>query len=192
MSLDIVYTCGNDEFRFRATSEEFETLARFAEKKCRKAFGSVFGRASFDRAGRGKVTALCAAMRIIMDEIRRSPDSLGYIYTSRSEYPRGSGFVTAGSGSMGGIKIKGEEFSLEVGNNTCTLTKYWYDEEGKPHGGEPQDIRHLTFIKTDQDSFSGDVTISKRKAGKAVLKKLAELERFLAACPEEVVTIRLG
>jgi hypothetical protein len=192
MSLDIIYSCGDQEFKFRATSQEFEALAKFAEKNCKEAFGVVFGQPDFDDSALEKTVVLSAALKTIMDTIRGVPESLGYIYTTKSEYPRGTGFVTGGSGTMGGVKIDGQEYSLEGGYETCALTKYWYDENGKPHRGEPQDIRHMTFIKTDQDSLSGDVTIRKKKAGRGVLKKLAELERFLAGCSGEEVAIALG
>jgi hypothetical protein len=192
MSLDIIYSCGDHEFRFRVTSQEFESLAKFAQENCNDEFGVVFGQPSFDHATKAKTAVLSTAIKTITDAILGNSESLGYIYTSKSEYPRGTGFVTGGSGIMGGVKIDGQEYSLEVGYRVCTLTRYWYDENGKPHRGEPQDVRHLTLIKTDQDSLSGDVTISKKKAGRAILKKLAELEHFLAGCSGKEVTIALG
>jgi hypothetical protein len=191
MSLDIIYSCGNREHRFRVTSTEFEALAKFAAKNCKKAFGIVFGQPDFDHSVRVKVVALATVVKTITQAVKNSREALGYVYTTKGEYPRGSGLMDGGSGIMGGVKIDGEEFSLETGCDVCTLTKYWYDDNGKPHRGEPQDVRHLTLIKTDSDSLAGDVTIKKRKAGGAVLKKLAELEGFLATCGGKSVTIHM-
>ncbi len=191
MGLDIIYSSGNREHRFRVTSTEFEALTKFAKQNCKKAFGVVFGQPDFDHSIRAHTIALRTAMRSITDTIREHSESLGYVYTAHCEFPNGTGFFTGGSGIMSGVKVNGEEFSLETGRDICTLTKYWYDENGKSHRGEPQDVRHLTLIKTDSDSLAGDVTIKKRKAGGAVLKKLAELERFLETCSSDEVTIHI-
>jgi len=192
MSLDIVYSSENREHRFRLTSVEFEALARYAEKNCIEAFGLVFGQPDFDHSVRIKTAALAMAVKIVIHAVERSHEMLGYIYANRMECPRGSGLVSRGSGTVTGLKIDGDQYSLETGYEVCRLTKYWSGENGKPLWGEPQDVRHLRLIRTDPDSFFGDVTIKRRRAGGAVMRKLADLQRFLASCSAKSVSVHMG
>jgi hypothetical protein len=192
MGLDIIYSYGAQEFKFRVTSNEFEALATFAGKNCNDAFGVVFGQPDFDNQVHIKTPALSDALRGLTEEVKNQPDALAYFYNVKIEIPRGSGNYSSGGSGIWGLKIDGESYDLDCGYNKCAMMKKWQTPDGKIHMGEPQDVRHLTIIRTDADSFFGDVKIIKRKAGGAVLKKLAELERFLAACSGKEVSIALG
>jgi hypothetical protein len=192
MGLDIIYSYGAQEFKFRATSNEFEALATFAGKNCKEAFGVVFGRPDFDNQVHIKTPILTAALKKLIEVIKEQPNTLMYSYDIKVEIPRGSGNYAGGGQAICGLKIDGDFYDLEHGYDKCVMMKKWQTPDGKIHMGEPQDVRHLTIIRTDADSFFGDVKIIKRKAGGAVLKKLAELERFLAACSGKEVSIALG
>jgi|GEM_PF-2426703 len=189
MSLDIVYSSGNREHRFRLTSTEFEALTKFAERRCNEAFDIVFGRPALDRVVSVDATELVGGLRCLVSVIRSQADGLGYLYDVRVETPRGSRNYCGGGSGISGLKIGGQCYDLEHGYDKCMLIKKWWNTDGKIHMSDAQDVRHMTVLKTDVDGFLGDVKIIKRKAGRLVLKKLAELERFLAGCSEKNVTV---
>ncbi|MDH4203414.1 MAG: hypothetical protein OEV87_11055 [Phycisphaerae bacterium] len=191
MGLDMMYVAGNERLSFRLSNNDIEVCELLRKKNLEKEIDDIFNVPDFGESCSIEKNRLSESINNILHALTNNPELLPCIFSTKEEVPRGSGKYSTGGWATCGLKINNEMYDLEYGLDKCELTKKWQDEDGKIHLGEPKDVRDLSIIKQDPDSFSGDVIITKRKPMKLV-KNLKQIESFLSKTDAKVVNKILG
>lgn len=182
MSLEITYSSGERNYKWRLSLHEVEALNGVAFERFRDAIDSVLNVNSFGEETTIKKKILHNAVEFLINELKNNSAIVMDLFEVKAEIPRGSGKFTAGGEAICGLKIDGEQYDIEYGLNKCILIKKWQDDKLKVHQSEPLDIRHLSTIETDIDSFIGEVKISKREISKMLVGNLEKIKIFLDKC----------
>lgn len=193
MSLEITYFSDeNRQYMWRLSANEIEAMDILASKGLRDKIDTVLGVIGFGKKTCIAKSRLFEAVVFLINEQENNPDLTPYFFDVEAEIPRGSGNYSTGGTAISGLKINGELYDIEHGLDKCLKIKKWQDENMKVHQGEPVDIRHLSIIETDDDSFFGDVKIIKRKMSNVLVKNLKKLKSFLEECAGDDIIKVLG
>lgn len=191
MSLEITYSSNDKTYKWRLSVNEVEAIDILASKGLRDNTDAVLGVVDFGKKACIAKNQLFEAVVFLINELESNPCLVPYFFVVKAETPRGSGNYSTGGG-ISGVKIKGEEYVLWCGLDKCVLLKKWQDTDMKIHHGEPVDVRHLSTIETDEDSFVGDIKISKRKMSTVLVENLKKLKAFLEECSGDDIIKVLG
>lgn len=193
MGLEITYSSDdNKQYKWQLSVNEVEAMDILASKGLRDKADAILGVIDFGEKTCIAKSQLFEAVVFLINELENNPDLTPYFFDVKAEIPRGSGNYSTGGIAICGLKINGEEYEIEHGLDKCVLIKKWQDTDMKIHHGEPVDIRHLSIIETDQDSFIGDIKIAKRKMSNVLVKNLKKLKTFLEECTSDNIIKILG
>jgi hypothetical protein len=192
MSLEITYLSDDKKYKWRLSVSEVEAMEILASKGLKDKADTILDVVDFGEKTCIAKSQLFEAVVFLINELENNPDLTPYFFDVKAETPRGSGNYSRGGTGISGMKIKGEEYVIWYGLDKCVLMKKWQDADMKIHHGEPVDIRHLSTIETDKDSFIGDIKISKRKMSNVLVKNLKKLKIFLEGCPDDDIIKILG
>lgn len=192
MSLEITYLSDNKKYKWRLSANEIEAMDVLASKGLKDKADAVLGVIDFGKKTCITKSQLFEAVAFLINELENNPDLTPYYFDVEAEIPRGSGNYSTGGMGISGLKINGELYDIEHGLDKCLKIKKWQDENMKVHQGEPVDIRHLSIIETDDDSFFGDVKIIKRKMSNVLVRNLKKLKIFLEECTGHDIIKILG
>ncbi len=182
MSLEITYLSDDKKYKWRLSVNEVEAIDILASKGLKDKIDAVLGVIGFGEETCIAKNQLYEAVIHLINQLENDSDLTLYFYDVKAEVPRGSGNYSMGGTGISGLKIRGEEYVIWHGLDKCVLIKKWQDTDMKIHHGEPLDIRHLSIIETDEDSFIGDIKILKRKMSSILVKNLRKLKTFLEEC----------
>lgn len=193
MGLEITYLSDEKrQYKWRLSVNEVEAMDILASKGLKDKTDAVLGVIDFGEKTCIAKSKLFEAVVFLINKLENSPDLTPYFFEVKAETPRGSGNYSTGGAGISGMKIKGEEYVIWYGLDKCVLIKKWQGADMKIHHGEPVDIRHLSTIETDEDSFIGDIKISKRKMSNVLVKNLKKLKSFLEECTGDHIVKVLG
>ena len=192
MGLDIKYTAGEESICFRLSPNDIDVAAVLAKKGFQKEVEDVLGVLDFGEQTSVSQKALSTSVSKLLEAIRKDPKILPYTYGAKEEIPHGSGNYSTGTGIISGFKIDGETYSLELGLDTCLLRRKWQDKQGAIHLDAPKDARNLKVIKVDENSFSGDIYIYKRRKPTKLVRHLQQLQAFLSKTRAKYIQKTLG
>ena len=192
MSIEIIYSAGNQKHKWRFSDYEVEALEILASKGQKDRIDDIIGVCDFGEECHIEKDKLHNSVAFVIEGIERETIPLPFLFDVKAEIPRGSGKYTTGGQAICGLKIKEEIYDIEYGINKCFLVKKWQDENLKVHQGEPEDIRHLLEIETDSNSFIGNVKIAKKGVSKGLIKNLNKLKEFLESCNGSEIIKLLG
>lgn len=192
MSLEMTYSAGKQKHEWRFVNHEAEALEILASKGLKNEIDTIIGVDDFGEECHINRDKLYDAVTFIIKGIEKKTIPLPSLFDVKVEIPRGSGSYSVGGTAISGLKIKQEEYVIMHGLEKCVLIKKWQDADMKIHHGEPIDIRHLSTIKTDEDSFIGDAKITKRKMSNILVKNLNRLKTFLEGCTGDDIIKVLG
>jgi len=188
MGLDMTYIAGEDRLSFRQSQTDVEVTEVLARRKeYEEDIRIIFDVSDFGELTPVKRTVLLNAVNHLLAEIKSAPQVLPYIYGTKVEIPSGSGQYSTGGGVICGLKIDNNIYDLECGLEKCELARKCRDEAGIVHECESEDVRHLKTIKTDDNSFFGNVTIVKKRAATKLKRSLEELRLFLCRTNVHVI-----
>lgn len=192
MGLEITYSSDNKKHQWRLSANEIEAMDLLASKGLKDKVEAILGVVDFGKETSVATSQLYDSVVLLINELQGNSSLTPYFFDIKIETPRGSGNYSTGGTAVCGLKINGEEYVIEYGFNKCVLIKKWQDAEMKIHHGEPMDIRHMSKIETDKDSFFGDVKIVKRSISNILVKNLKKLKIFLEECTGDDVVKVLG
>lgn len=192
MGLDIVYSSGGNKYKWPLSMNEFEALNILAKKDLGEFVEPLLGVEDFGKKAYVEKGLLIQAIDNLYDKINQEPGILPGLYDAQIEIPRGSGNYSKGGQGVCGLEINNEQYDLEHGFDLCCIRKKWIDQDGKIQIGEPIDIRDHSEIKTDTNSFFGDVKIIKKSISKSLLRKLTILKDFIETCEDHKIFKLLG
>jgi len=192
MGLDMTYIAGEDKMTFRLPPGEIDILSFLREKGFKDDIDVIFGTSDFGETTQVDRSKLLKSVKHLFESIKANTKILPYIYGFKEEIPRGSGMYSTGSGGASGFRIDGIPHCLEAGLEKCELSKRRQTESGKWEEYDQQDVRHLKLIKIDEDNFSGDITIYKKRKPTKLLRNLDQLQSFLSKTIVKTIDKILG
>jgi len=192
MGLDITYKAGESELSFRLPPSDIDILEFLRKRGYEQEVEIIFGVSEFGELTEVKRGKLLGAVNNLVGSVRKNNNALPYIYSAKEEIPRGSGMYSEGGGIISGFKIDGVTHCLEAGLEKCELRKKWQDENGKIYIGEAEDIRHLKMLKIDENNFSGDIEIKRKRKPTKLIQNLEKLKLFLSKTSERTIYKILG
>lgn len=193
MALNMKYTSGKASKTYRLKESEIEVFTYLAKNGYGKEMECILGVSDFGKKSNINYHNMLQSIENIIKNIESHVIGIPYMYGTKEEFPRGSGQYSIGfGGSLSDYDANGENFDLDCGLDKCEMRRKWQDENGKIHYDEPQDVRHLSVIKTNSQGILGDIHIIKKRKPTQLKKYLEDLRRFLMDNPSEMVGKTLG
>jgi hypothetical protein len=133
---------------------------------------------------------------VALRELDRDSNHVMYLYSTtasfvfkRNENDEGIPIQGSGTGSIGGIRIGGDQscsYMLHADIGICDLKKLETDELGRGHFTSTVDLRSEKTLATDN---MGEITIKRRKIKSDLPNHLRHMAQFLSAAQGEEIEI---
>ena len=192
MGLDMTYTAGEQKLSFRLTDSDIDVLEFLRSHGLEREVEDIFGVCGFGEESSVDMGPLLSSVERLLEAATASPSALPYVYGAREEIPPGSGQYSIGSGTICGIRIGGQLYSLTTGLDHCELTTRRQDASGNWYDCEPEDVRARKVIKVDKNDLFGDIIITKRRKPTKLTRHLEQLHSFLRKTAADEIHKMLG